>query len=207
MSTINERKSNQFVSENDTENIIFVDGAANEKHKKSGIGVVVFKNKEIIHYIAEEIFVSEDRIPTNNESEYLAMIKALEYSKENKLKNVIVYADSKLVVKQVTGEWAIKKDHLIPLYLSARKLFEDQYDNNIKIKHVRREYNYFADFYSKYAIGQVKKNSIDKYKKQYPLEEQENTISNEDKIEKIKNEIENSQNYILKLKEKLNKLI
>ena len=167
MSTINERKSLQFIAESEYKHMLFADGASNNKYKKSGIGIAVFKDRELVDYIADEIF-KKDTIHTNNESEYLAAIRSLQYCKENNLQNAIIYADSKLVVNQINGEWAIKSEHLYPLYLQARQLFTEQ---DVKIKHVRREYNYFADFYSKYAIEQFKSQSIEKFKKKYYIRE------------------------------------
>jgi ribonuclease HI len=162
--TISEDMTNDFISKT-TGTVIFTDGASNSTHFLSGIGVVVFCNHVLTHHIALKLPLIGDRIQTNNESEYKAMIFALEYIAENGLSGVTIYADSKLVVNQVNGEWAIKKPHLFPLYTAAVNLLNSV--QNVKIKHVRREYNYFADYYSKYAIGQITQRKIDKFNIKY----------------------------------------
>ena len=83
---------------------------------------------------------------TNNVSEYTSLIKALNFSIDLGLKEIIIFMDSKLVVNQVNGNWKINYDHLRRL-----KILVDILKRSIKITliHVRREYNKVADKLSK----------------------------------------------------------
>lgn len=169
-----EKTSTDFIKETLNETtisdqiLVFTDGASNSYHKCSGIGVAFFDNADCkpFHYISKRIHHTKlDVIPTNNEAEYSALIHALEYIIEKDLKNVKVFADSKLVVNQVNGEWQIKCDHLLKLFLTAKELMEKIPE--IEIKHIHREKNYFADVYSKMCIGQANKRTIQKFKEIY----------------------------------------
>lgn len=66
-----------------------------------------------------EVFI-EKIDGTNNENEYRAMILALNKSTDGD----IIYADSQLVVNQLTKNWKVKKAHLMPLYCEALKLIK-----------------------------------------------------------------------------------
>ncbi len=72
---------------------------------------------------------------TNNEGEYLAIIKALN---ENPEKNICIHSDSQLVVNQLNQKFAIKKDRLRELAQEIWKLSEDR---NITFNWIPRERN------------------------------------------------------------------
>ena len=75
---------------------LFVDGAADLHSKTAGIGCVIYSNNKELSNFSEPLF---DK--TNNEAEYLSLIKGIEQIIDLKLSNVYIYADSELVVKQV----------------------------------------------------------------------------------------------------------
>lgn len=92
-----------------------------------GYGSFVFKG--IVRQI-EPVQIDFPGVTTNNEAEYLTLIKALE-SIQNQVAavgqtaaelRIVVKTDSKLVVEQVTGRWKIKKAELRPLVEQARRL-------------------------------------------------------------------------------------
>ena len=91
---------------------------------------------------------------TNNESEYLSLIKGIQVIHELKFGNVLIYSDSELIVKQVTGEYKIKNDRMKKLNdevkLNLRKL------TSWSIKHVRREKNTRADELSKLGMEEAR---------------------------------------------------
>ena len=64
-------------------------------------------------------------IATNNEAEYTAIIKGLEYCISKEYKNVRLYSDSKLVINQIQGNWKINYDHLRVLAEKVRELMEN----------------------------------------------------------------------------------
>lgn len=75
---------------------------------------------------------------TNNELEYLALIYALEYIRNNYRNTpVLINSDSMLIVNQINGKWRVTTEHLIPLYdKSIKKMRSD-----IKINWIRRNRN------------------------------------------------------------------
>ena len=82
---------------------------------------------------------------TNNQAEYIAVIRALEHVLEE-LGNdfrVIVHSDSELMVKQVSGEYRVKNEELRSLYEEARKLCE-RFKGGVRLVHVRRAVSWKA---------------------------------------------------------------
>ena len=129
--------------------ILFVDGAADLHSKTAGIGGVVYINDIEVAKFSEPLY---DK--TNNESEYLALIKGIQVILELELDNVDIYSDSELIVKQLIGEYKIKNDRMKKLNdkvnLNLIKL------SNWSIQHVRREKNMRADQLSKMGMEKAK---------------------------------------------------
>jgi ribonuclease HI len=83
---------------------------------------------------------------TNNVAEYTALIEGLQLATELGVKQLAVFSDSELMVKQMKGEYRVKSPELLELFLEAKRLaagFE-----KLTLSHVRREQNARAD-----AIG------------------------------------------------------
>lgn len=76
---------------------------------------------------------------TNNELEYLAVIYTLEYINTNKLKDITIYSDSKLIVNQLNNKWRVTNNKLSTLYeKAATKMLKCC---GVQLKWVRRENN------------------------------------------------------------------
>jgi len=58
---------------------------------------------------------------TNNELEYLALVKAVKYARNyyQRLDKVLFLGDSELIIKQMIGEYKVKRIHLKKLYDNA----------------------------------------------------------------------------------------
>ena len=82
------------------------------------------------HHIAEA---------TNNQAEYHALIQALQTTRQMGCTHVVVRGDSKLVVKQVQGEWKVNDPELRTLWKRATELAEEF--EEFTIQHVPREAN------------------------------------------------------------------
>lgn len=137
---------------------IWFDGAAEPNPGRKGVGVHIVNPDGEIHEIA--IYTGHG---TNNEAEYEAFIKGLEYAKENNAKNVIIQGDSQLVVNQVLGLWGVKSPNLWSLSqkaISLSRLFD-----YIEINWISREKNDKADVLSKKALGINPKAEIARYGK------------------------------------------
>ena len=129
---------------------IFTDGASKGNPGDSGIGVVIYKDNKCIEEISE--FVGEK---TNNEAEYIAIIKSLEKLKELKGKKANLFSDSQLLIKQLKGEYKIKSNKLELLHKEVQELLESFEINFVWIP---REENKVADSLANQAIKEKRKN-------------------------------------------------
>lgn len=131
--------------------IVYTDGASRSNPGHAGIGVhFIFpdgKTKNIKQYIGKK---------TNNEAEYLAVITALQTADKQNWKNIHIFADSQLIVKQINGEYKVKNANLIPLYNKAKSLICTL--SNFKISYIPRTKNKTADALANQAIDE--KNSL-----------------------------------------------
>jgi len=92
---------------------------------------------------------------TNNEAEYLAVIRALElvsWLTIGSEENILVQSDSKLVVNQVNGEFRINYDHLAKLCGKVRELVEEM-PCKVSFVWINREKNGIADALASQAAG------------------------------------------------------
>jgi ribonuclease HI len=82
---------------------------------------------------------------TNNQAEYTAFVRALEYAVKAGVRTpIILKSDSELIVKQMRGEYRVKNEELRPLYAQAKKA-EATLSAGVTYEHVRREQNKRAD--------------------------------------------------------------
>jgi len=122
---------------------IFADGGSRNNPGDAACGFVVINGEN------GEIIVQQGKylgIATNNVAEWNGLIEGLEYAKNHfdpNLTKVEIFLDSELVVKQVSGVYKVKQEHLKPLHKSAismMKLF-----SNVSVNHVFRADNKLAD--------------------------------------------------------------
>lgn len=107
---------------------IFTDGASRGNPGLAGVGVVIYENNVILEQVSE--FIGNK---TNNEAEYMAVIKAFEslvYLKNEKkvLKNISkvnLFADSQFLIKQLKKEYSVKSEKIKPLYSKVLSLLND----------------------------------------------------------------------------------
>jgi ribonuclease HI len=80
---------------------------------------------------------------TNNVAEYEALIAGLELAKKLKARKLMIRGDSEVIIKQMTGAYRVRQDHLIPLYDKATAL-TNGFDN-VEFEHNLRHKNELAD--------------------------------------------------------------
>lgn len=98
--------------------IINADGAARGNPGPAAIGVTIKDNKgNLITSISRRIGRT-----TNNQAEYRAIIAGLEKAVKLGVKQVKVYSDSELAVKQINGRYRVKNTSLRILYENVLKL-------------------------------------------------------------------------------------
>lgn len=120
---------------------IYSDGASRGNPGKAATGYVVMDGAGLL--VHEGGSRLEDC--TNNQAEYRAIIEALEWV-ERELGHdfhLECRLDSELVVKQLKGEYKVKKEELKPLSMKAMNLL--MYFNGFELKHVPRAENKRAD--------------------------------------------------------------
>ncbi len=119
--------------------VIYTDGGARGNPGPAGIGIVFFNKenkviKEFCKYIGES---------TNNQAEYTALYTALRKASELGYKNIHIFLDSELVVRQMLGIYKVKNNKLKELYNKIKEL--EKNFKNIEYHHIPREKNKYAD--------------------------------------------------------------
>ena len=126
--------------------IIFTDGAARGNPGPASIGVII-KNEQgkPIASVSQCIGTT-----TNNQAEYMAIITALEKATSLGARQVDLYSDSELVVRQINGSYRVKKATLKPLYQRAKQLQNSL--EGFTITHIPRQQNTEADSLANRAL-------------------------------------------------------
>jgi len=132
---------------------IYTDGACKGNPGPAAIGVIVKDNlqKEVAR-ISEYIGHA-----TNNKAEYRAVIAALNTAMKLKAEELVLYIDSELVVRQLTGRYKVKSCSILPLYTKASELIKGF--KKVSIIHVNREQNTEADMLASAALSNLRSNS------------------------------------------------
>lgn len=118
---------------------IYTDGASRGNPGPAAAGFVLTDShgKELA---AKGIYLGE---ATNNVAEYTGLVRALEAAKQFLPKQLCVYSDSELMVRQINGQYKVKSEQIRPVYqqvMSLLELFE-----SYKVKHIPRGKNSRAD--------------------------------------------------------------
>jgi ribonuclease HI len=129
-----------------TKIIINTDGASRGNPGLAAIGVTLKNEKEeLVAVISEKIGVA-----TNNQAEYRALIGGLKKASGLGAREVIIRADSELMVKQMLGQYRVKNAGLQPLFEEARRLAGSF--AHCKVMAVPRERNKEADKLANQAL-------------------------------------------------------
>jgi ribonuclease HI len=127
---------------------LYTDGAARGNPGPAGAGAVILNPEG--HVVAKiGKFLGDS---TNNVAEYMGLILGLKRARAMGIKELEVYSDSELLVKQLAGEYAVKAEHLRPLHDEARALLQGF--SFIQVRHIPREENGAADLMSNRAIDE-----------------------------------------------------
>ena len=129
---------------------LFTDGACefddDYKPVNAGIGGLLKMDNNIIFSFSENIGKK-----TNNEAEYLALIKGIEICVESNFLNISIFLDSELVVKQINGDYKVKNDRMSILHQKTNELLSNL--KSWKIIHILRDKNVEADELSKEGLS------------------------------------------------------
>jgi ribonuclease HI len=125
---------------------IYTDGAARGNPGPAAFGYVIERPGETA--VEASGYIGE---ATNNQAEYIALIRALARARELGHRNLVVYSDSELIVNQMNGAYKVKHPHLVPLHQQAKALVT-QFEA-VTIRHINREQNQHADRLCSHALG------------------------------------------------------
>jgi ribonuclease HI len=127
---------------------LYSDGAARGNPGPAGAGaVIVSPDGHIVAKVGK--FLGES---TNNVAEYMGLILGLKRAKAMGIRELEVLADSELLIRQLSGDYAVKADHLKPLHAEATELLRAFPDPILR--HIPREENAQADAMSNRAIDE-----------------------------------------------------
>lgn len=127
---------------------LYSDGAARGNPGLAGAGAVLVEpSGQVVDRIGK--FLGKQ---TNNYAEYMGLLLGLRRARELSVREVEVFADSELMLRQLGGRYQVKSTSLRPLYEEALTLLNDF--ERVKLVHVPREMNRAADEMSNRAIDE-----------------------------------------------------
>jgi len=127
---------------------LYSDGAARGNPGPSGAGAVLIEPGGTVVAKLGKYLGNQ----TNNYAEYMGLLIGLKHAKSMGAKEIEVFADSELLIRQLGGRYQVKSPTLRPLYEEAVKLLNDF--SRVKLVHVPREMNAAADEMSNRAIDE-----------------------------------------------------
>lgn len=119
--------------------VIYIDGGS-RGNPGPAAAAFVLKDKKGAQLKAKAFFIGK---ATNNIAEYTAVIKALEAAKKLAAKEISIYSDSELLVRQLGGQYKVKSENILPLFQRAIEFLTDF--EKWEIRHIPREKNTHAD--------------------------------------------------------------
>ena len=117
----------------------YIDGGARGNPGPAAYGVVIRTAEgkilaELSKYLGSQ---------TNNFAEYSGLVAVLEYAQKQNLRDIEVFSDSELLVKQMNGLYKVNHPALKKLFDRAKELSRQL--QRFSIHHVLRRYNRDAD--------------------------------------------------------------
>jgi ribonuclease HI len=141
--------------------IYFFDGACRRGNqtRSASFGALLRYNGRVIARVA--VYLHD---MSNNEAEYHGAIAVLQHAVSRQYSRVLVYGDSKLVVKQLCGMWKCKAENLSPYYEDGldlmRQLRQNCAPGAFGLSHVYREFNADADSLANIAIDSYRRATV-----------------------------------------------
>jgi len=123
-----------------------VDGACYPNPGNMAIGIVIYKDGELLKKISEAIGYG-----TNNIAEYKALIRGLEEAKKINPERIDAYCDSQLVVKQLNKKYKVKNKGIIPLFNRVEEIIRT-IPGKVYFIWNSRDNNFMADDLAKRAL-------------------------------------------------------
>jgi ribonuclease HI len=123
----------------EAEATLFADGGSRGNPGPAASGAVLLDaTGELVEEVAAYLGTA-----TNNVAEWTALVLGLEAASKRGIRRLAVRLDSELVVKQLRGEYRVKKPELQPLHRRALALL--RHFEHVDVRHVPRKENALAD--------------------------------------------------------------
>ncbi|XP_030941987.1 uncharacterized protein LOC115967014 [Quercus lobata] len=123
--------------------------------KKGGVGVVITTpDGEVMKYGVQLKFPA-----INNEAEYEGILTGLRLGKALGARNLLIQSDSKLVIRQISGEYEAKEERM-QKYLKLTRQLTQEFDI-VEFVQIPRSQNIGADEVSKLASSEEGRTSMD----------------------------------------------
>lgn len=130
--------------------VLYTDGGSRGNPGPAGCGVVLLDGSgKVLGELSE--FIGR---ATSNEAEYHGLIRGLEAARAQGAGEVLVRADSNLMIRQINGQYRVKSRRLLPLFLRAKRLLETF--QGWRAEHVPREQNAHADRLANDAMDRLR---------------------------------------------------
>ncbi len=127
---------------------LYSDGAARGNPGPAGAGAVLVEpSGQVVDKLGK--FLGHQ---TNNYAEYMGLLLGLKRARELGVSEVEVFADSELMIRQLSGRYQVKSPSLRTLYVETLGLLNEF--ERVKLMHVPREMNRAADEMSNRAIDE-----------------------------------------------------
>jgi ribonuclease HI len=131
--------------------ILHIDGASRGNPGPAAVGVVLAdKDGTVLAEVSE--YIGET---TNNVAEYQALLRGLQEAARLAAKDISVYGDSQLLIRQMSGVYRVRHPGLLPLYNEARNMVRSF--SQVSFIHVPREENTRADELANRALDEQSK--------------------------------------------------
>jgi len=145
-----------------------VDGACYPNPGNMAIGIVIYKDGELLKKISEAIGYG-----TNNIAEYKALIRGLKEVKEINPERIDIYCDSQLLVKQLNKKYKVKNKGIIPLFNRVEEIIRT-IPGKVYFIWNRRDNNVMADGLAKRALTKEEISKREKSAKDLKVEQKDN---------------------------------
>jgi ribonuclease HI len=136
--------------------LIKCDGGARGNPGPAAIGAVLYDTQNRVITTISRIIGTT----TNNQAEYRAVIAALEEAVRLGACQVELRIDSELIVRQLNGQYRVKKAELKPLHQRVKEL-QSRLDR-FTVTHIPREHNREADRLVNMALDAAEKPDVNK---------------------------------------------
>lgn len=129
--------------------VLYTDGASRGNPGQASIGAALYRIENSRLVLVAEVSEVIGHA-TNNVAEYKAVIEGLKAAESHGPDQLVLRADSQLLIRQLEGRYRVKNPALQELYLAAKKLLRSIPE--YRLEHIPREDNVVADALANAAL-------------------------------------------------------